>query len=642
MRTRPHILEDESKNALRQSIPTKWVFREKSLDYGIDGEIEIFNEKGIPTGQVYWIQLKATDSSASNGVIKLSLPVDKIRQLKSYQIPVMVIRYSSADKLLWGKWVTNIHLTKKSSSQKSVTIQFTDDDLLHTDRYKKVGITLEELSKQNNRSVEFPIEITLSIEPRIQTSISNLEIRAAIRRELSKSGELIQVSNKDESSKFHLTIKEGEIVLSLFHFYEKVIYRKNFEKTRFVQDALSEMIIYGVSSCLFLCGRSNTGSKLLLDSGVLYRLANRKELIIELIPNLVSGDHYSVALKQLDDLIKSDRSDNTIQMATLVCAFLYVKNSRSRKQLMLFLKEQVKNAVTYGGDEILGHSYYNLGNFYRADHKYNESKKFYLEASRVYPKYETKDYFLGEIAGLYHLTGEYEKAYKAYLKAYDLNNDKGLYQALAADSMMYAGEYEDALELFDSYLKGNSQRGLKNSEWQLKYTCLATLLQNDYPKEQKREIKASEKELINEGDVQVRSQLEKALSLDLLNSLAWYNMGWLNFENEDYMGAMFGYLLAAVLNENDPQSWANCTGCIFKLPEDEVSTNILGFVIHQAYEKCGDKYVDQILSGLVEAPDEVKKYLLDIINEVIKDIADDKSSVLRFYLAGDEILEINV
>ncbi|UBZ13493.1 DUF4365 domain-containing protein [Flagellimonas marinaquae] len=62
MRSRTHILEEESLLELKKILPIEWVIREKPKDYGIDIEVEIFTSKGEYTGIVFWIQLKATDS----------------------------------------------------------------------------------------------------------------------------------------------------------------------------------------------------------------------------------------------------------------------------------------------------------------------------------------------------------------------------------------------------------------------------------------------------------------------------------------------------------------------------------------------------------------------------------------------------
>jgi hypothetical protein len=62
-RTRAHELETESEAAFRAAIPSRWVFRRKSDDYGIDGEVEIFDLNGKATGHLVLVQLKATDES---------------------------------------------------------------------------------------------------------------------------------------------------------------------------------------------------------------------------------------------------------------------------------------------------------------------------------------------------------------------------------------------------------------------------------------------------------------------------------------------------------------------------------------------------------------------------------------------------
>lgn len=43
-------------------MPRKWVFRDKTKDYGIDGEVELFDTNKTPQGLVFWAQLKSTES----------------------------------------------------------------------------------------------------------------------------------------------------------------------------------------------------------------------------------------------------------------------------------------------------------------------------------------------------------------------------------------------------------------------------------------------------------------------------------------------------------------------------------------------------------------------------------------------------
>ena len=87
-RIRSHILEDESRIQLRVVLPKEWVLRDKTIDYGIDCEVEIFDVNGNPTGSVFWVQLKATDSKSKKTQRSFRINKSKLQQLMSYQIPV--------------------------------------------------------------------------------------------------------------------------------------------------------------------------------------------------------------------------------------------------------------------------------------------------------------------------------------------------------------------------------------------------------------------------------------------------------------------------------------------------------------------------------------------------------------------------
>ncbi len=59
-RPRQHIIETISKKAFEEIIPDEWVYRELTPDYGIDYQVEIFNNEEA-TGKSFFVQLKGTD-----------------------------------------------------------------------------------------------------------------------------------------------------------------------------------------------------------------------------------------------------------------------------------------------------------------------------------------------------------------------------------------------------------------------------------------------------------------------------------------------------------------------------------------------------------------------------------------------------
>ncbi|WP_218822679.1 DUF4365 domain-containing protein [Octadecabacter ascidiaceicola] len=45
-------------------LPDAWALRRKDKDYGVDLEIEFFDDEGKSTGLMFFVQLKATDDIA--------------------------------------------------------------------------------------------------------------------------------------------------------------------------------------------------------------------------------------------------------------------------------------------------------------------------------------------------------------------------------------------------------------------------------------------------------------------------------------------------------------------------------------------------------------------------------------------------
>ena len=60
-------------------MPSQWVFRDKEKDYGIDGEVEIFDANERATGLVYWVQLKATQSKKEAIIKSIDLSIESIK-----------------------------------------------------------------------------------------------------------------------------------------------------------------------------------------------------------------------------------------------------------------------------------------------------------------------------------------------------------------------------------------------------------------------------------------------------------------------------------------------------------------------------------------------------------------------------------
>src|SRR2546421_10025792 len=103
-RPRQHQLEDESRVALRASLPSAWVFRDSVPDYGIDGAVEIFDAEGQATGAIFFAQLKATDETELDKALAITLSLQTCSYYGALDVPVLIVRYHSPARKLYAKW----------------------------------------------------------------------------------------------------------------------------------------------------------------------------------------------------------------------------------------------------------------------------------------------------------------------------------------------------------------------------------------------------------------------------------------------------------------------------------------------------------------------------------------------------------
>lgn len=70
-RIRSHVLEERSLAFLRDIFPDVWVIHSFTRDYGVDAQVEVFSEKGERTGIRFYGQVKATENSVSDDLLRL-------------------------------------------------------------------------------------------------------------------------------------------------------------------------------------------------------------------------------------------------------------------------------------------------------------------------------------------------------------------------------------------------------------------------------------------------------------------------------------------------------------------------------------------------------------------------------------------
>jgi len=145
-RPRQHVLADESRLALENTLPTGWIVRPIQPDYGLDVEVTIVEDEDV-TSNVFKAQLKATDQPVdTSGEVSLSIQCKHLKDYENYPQPVFILYYIKLKNLFYyvfaQKYVKeDLSMdTPAWRTQKSATVRFSSDSTLKNIRIFKSAV----------------------------------------------------------------------------------------------------------------------------------------------------------------------------------------------------------------------------------------------------------------------------------------------------------------------------------------------------------------------------------------------------------------------------------------------------------------------------------------------------------------------
>lgn len=112
-RVRSHALADDGVWWTYGCFPREWVVREQKPDYGIDLEVEVFDEDEYATGMVLGVQVKTIDQPfPSRGTYAYRAEVGWVKGWLSRPYPVVLVCFFATDQRALWLWVKDfVHLT---------------------------------------------------------------------------------------------------------------------------------------------------------------------------------------------------------------------------------------------------------------------------------------------------------------------------------------------------------------------------------------------------------------------------------------------------------------------------------------------------------------------------------------------------
>ena len=612
-RPKQHRLEDLSRVKFQSVLPERWVYRDKDKDYGIDGEVELFDETDKAQGYLFYVQLKATESEEKSSILNIDFNIETLKYYKKLDIPVLLARYSKLNDCFYTKWIYNVDLYFAKKGAKTFRISLNENDKWTFASSVRIEQRLLDLKKLKTGCFDFPFPFFIKVNADTVNKVSKSVLLSQIKQELCNYPDTISLVKENDAivdvtlDKEELKINVSEIAGCSFHSID----RRDDENfgTKIGKD-----IVLGLATSILQIGQIDYCARIIFENELEERLLRKKELLLLLLPALFKSSYFEKVLILIGDVLDSDYSDE-VAIVSLVNLMVSAElaNKSKIKSIENFLIQRLKSAIKSDNNAGIGTAYYNLGNHYRAHNKYFKAVTNYISAKRYESKYLNQDYYYRELAGVLFLIEKYKFAAVFYKKAIDLG-EKGLTKALYADALMFDGQYKNAVDAFLDYFETSEDI---SEEYHLKLLCLEWILETKSIKVQNRDLLvATSKADIStlKGGITAEEQLNSALEIDLLCGLAWFNYGIIHSEKSAFNDAMFSFTMAGLVQNNDIEAWSNAAISWLNTKNNPF---IFVLIIRTAYFFNGEEFTIHLFSKIEKnGKNKGLSQLIDMINEV--------------------------
>ncbi|TKC08383.1 DUF4365 domain-containing protein [Pedobacter polaris] len=619
-RTQNHIIEEESRLFFKSLLPSMWVCRDKSEDYGIDCEVEIFDEKGNLTGLVFWVQLKGTASNDIKVTQQFSFKNEKLDQFRNYNLPVLIARYSSMNKTIFFRWANSVYRLNREG--KNTKISFLDQDEWDKSTPEKIKNYLCRQKTISQGGIRFPIKTFLQRRPLDLSSTVPYSNLVLIKNYISAKSNYFTITNDESDALLQINIEQQQIVFSFtdLAFATLGLDFSTLSTTR--EDNILKYIMVTFCASLFELHRKDLGSAVFFNEDLFPTASQVPSYLSDLLPHLLSGPEMTKTMRLLNKFLKEEQQDNFIE-GIVHMFMLSERDNLDDEQLELveeFLLQSLLQAKKWNTPMGIGISCYNLANFYRGINAHEAAVLYYLEARKHHTIYVKHAYYFHELAGQLFLIGRYKFAESCYRKALALDPNSFMVKALIADCMICSGRYKLGAEQLDEFLLEQHDKTENIDEWYLKYSCLQTLLDHGYPEIQ---VRNSEKSDI----LAAQGEYDNALMEDMLCPLAWFNKGVTDANAGNDYSAFIAFAMAGTICNKDISAWTNAT--MLSLNET-IDKTFLIYVIKTAHFFNGQNYVNSVFQALSQTDDEHRNIIMELLDRTLPKTPE-RPALIRFF-----------
>ncbi|MEQ9105100.1 MAG: DUF4365 domain-containing protein [Rhodothermales bacterium] len=612
-RPRSHQIETESQRHFDNRIPLEWVVRPVELDYGIDREVEIFDNEET-TGLKFYVQLKATDESSLNKALKLRFDHAYGDYYHALDLPVLIVRYHSASKSMYWRWFHSFDSGFDKIAKRSFSFKIPQKNLFNTETSEELKTSVQIYRDLKSPVIETPLEfeVVLSGDSELFDDEYEIQKRLLAASTLSSSGLKISFSDKKpfkvifESN--HVSVRLGDFPGATFHYESR-------GTGALTSSTIEHDVFVAIGLAFDAHGHFREAASIVKPYVLTSELGAKPVFALQIAFLFARANMLTSALEVADSLMSSEDGVEAVQLYLL--PFFAVRKSVSalEQSLGIQLVESIIQTFYSRNDgsnaAILS---YNLGNYLRSSGSLKASLKFYLDARRFGPEYAERPYFWKELGGVLFGLEKFQLAEKCYKCSLGLESSRFV-EFLHADALLFAGHFDDSARQFNNLLQEGCDT--TEAEWSLKHVFAQHIINTVGMRKQKRNRHQYDE---NFDPSELKSSEIRELSLlilqqDALDSLAWFNLGGTFNEDGNYAEAFLCYLAASMIRPNDVDAWENA----FVLSLREENKQYFELVILTAYQFNGAEFLVRISDQASEKRPELLSFLMSVLEPVSRD-----------------------
>lgn len=591
-RNRNHELETESQRAFEGALPANLVVRPISDDYGIDREVEVFVD-GESTGLTLKVQLKATDKSGTSRRIKR----DHLEYWRSLDVPVLLVSYEANTHALRGRWVHSIGADAPDTGANTLTVQM-DPGITIADTWAaRLANDLSLIRALRHGEVPNPTPVLVEVE---DSSVSAAQVTAALLNLSRRTRVRMEAVSDPDQAAFVILIRPRRVQAALpLQFATSSLHMPDGLPADADPQTVAEM---GMMLCAAAVAPVNEecARQWLLGVDPAAPWWEVPEFAERLMPVIAHRDTAALLLQIHANLVEVESSVADVYLMPTMDLVRDVDpdvfNAYSER-----IRQQI--GPTWDGGRLA----FNLSGLHRLRKDYATALELLdLAAERASRYKEDPLYFRFHGACLWEI-GRFDESARSYRRALDLGFEAHELLPLLADSLLYAGRYEEARRTLEAWEPNGTTADKAGI---IRLAILDVLLDMVGVAEQERasdleQIKAI-RDKHDQGSLDEASLLRVLREMDALHPLPWMLLG---FDGEQV--SLGPALITAFVLTDNPSVWVLAlVGAL----EAEASEPLLRGIIDQARYLCGEEFYDAVLDFASHQADEQAEYLRELIS----------------------------